>query len=99
MGKAILERLLERTPNGRKLHVKNESLGVMYKLVREHSAEIEEAFARGYSWRQIDEACRECWQENGHEASGITWWKNGDLVRVCYHAVKHGTTVGKKYRG
>lgn len=95
MAVTILERLQGVKPNGGKFWVKNESLQVMYDLVRKHMAEIDEARSRGYSWTQIDEACREAWQEYGKSASEIVWWKDGHLVESCYRAVKKNTTAGK----
>ncbi len=98
MAVTILERLQDVKPNGSKLWVKNESLQVIYDLVRKHMAEIEEARSRGYSWKQIDAACRESWQEYGKVASSIVWWKDGHLVENCYRAVKKNTTAGKSAR-
>ena len=94
MAITILERLQDVKPNGRKFHVKNESLQVIYDLVRKHMAEIEEAQSRGYSWKQIDDACRESWQEDGKAASGIVWWKDGHLIESCYRAIKNGSSAG-----
>lgn len=96
MGMTILEALQDKKPCGRRMLVNNESLKVIYDLCRKHQAEIEEAYSRGYSWRQIDEACRESWQEYSKLASSITWWKSGLLVAECYRAIKKGTTVGSK---
>ncbi len=48
MAVTILERLRDVKPNGKKFHVKNESLQVIYDLIRKHMAEIEEAIERGY---------------------------------------------------
>ena len=93
MGLTILESLSDKTPCG--FHAQNRSLDVMYELIRSHEAEIEEARERGYSWKQIDEACRESWQEHSDKAAGITWWKGGLMIESCYRAVKHGITVGK----
>ncbi len=95
MAVTILERLRDVKPNGKKFHVKNESLQVIYDLIRKHMAEIEEAIERGYSWKQIDDACRESWQEYGKAASSIVWWKDGHLVESCYRAVKKNASVGK----
>lgn len=95
MGMTILEALQNKKPCGRKALVNNESLKVIYDLCRKHQAEIEEAFSRGYSWKQIDEACRKSWQEYSTAASGITWWRTGHMVESCYRAVKHGTTAGE----
>ena len=97
MGVTILERLHEVKPNGRALFAKNESLRVVYDLVRKHMGEIEEARSRGYSWRQIDGACRETWQADGKLAN-IVWWKLSLMVEDCYRAVKNGTTVVKKHK-
>ena len=90
MAITILERLHDVKPNGRKIHVKNKSLQVIYDLVRKHMAEIEEAQARGYSWEQIDEACREAWQEDSKLASSVFWWKSSTLIADCYRAIKKG---------
>ncbi|MBQ7215784.1 MAG: hypothetical protein IJS39_07340 [Synergistaceae bacterium] len=95
MGMTILEALQNKKPCERKALVNNESLKVIYDLCRKHQAEIEEAFSRGYSWKQIDKACRKSWQEYSTAASGITWWKSGLLVADCYRAMKKGATVGK----
>ena len=96
MSKTILESLAGKKPCSSRIYVKNASLSVIYDLVRTHMAEIEEAIARGYSWKQIDEACRESWQIANNKAAGIVWWRSGDMIQSCYKAVKHGTTAGKK---
>ena len=96
MALTILESLADKRPNGRRVCVKNTSLAVMYDLVRKHRAEIEEAVSRGYSWSQIDEACRISWQVESDKASEIVWWKSGSMVQSCYYAVKNGTSVGAK---
>ena len=93
MGVTILERLQGKTPRGSKTFINNPSLKVIYDLVRKHMAEIEEARSRGYSWTQVDTACRESWQEYGDLASSIVWWKDGKLIESCYRAVKKGTSV------
>ena len=69
MGLTILENLADKKPCGR--HTKNESLSLMYELVSSHRGEIEEALERGYSWKQIDEACRVSWQEQSDKACDI----------------------------
>ena len=94
MGVTILENLAGQKPSGR--HAKNQSLAVMYELVRSHRGEIEEAIERGYSWKQIDDACRVSWQEQSDKAAGVVWWANKCLVQACYKAIKHGVTIGKK---
>ena len=96
MGLTILESLQDKKPCGRRFRVKNESLKVIYDLVRKHMAEIEEAISRGYSWKQIDAACRESWQEQSDKAKGIYWWESAHLIADCYHAVKRKGTVHKK---
>ena len=96
MSLTILEALQDKQPQGRNFFVKNESLKVIYDLVQKHMAEIEEARNRSYSWPQIDNACREAWQEQGALASSIVWWKDRHLIESCYRAVKNGTTAGKK---
>ena len=88
MGLTIIERLQNVTPRGN--NAKNIRLKVIYDLIRRHMAEIEEARARGYSWPQIDDACRMAWQEDSQAASGIVWWKDGHLIESCYRAVKKG---------
>lgn len=92
MGLTILEKLAGQKPWG--MHVRNKSLALMYELVRKHQAEIEEALSRGYSWKQIKEACRASWQEESDKAAGISWWRISNLVESCYRAVKNGTSVG-----
>ena len=72
---------------------RNASLSVMYRLVRKHLSEIEEAYSLGYSWRQIDSACYRAWAEHGGPASGIWWWSDGGLVEYCYHAVKKSSAA------
>ena len=93
MAVTILERLHDVTPCG--FRTKNASLQVIYDLVRKHQGEIEEAIARGYSWKQIDEACRQTWQTDGKIAN-IVWWKDGHLVQSCYYAMKKGVKVRHK---
>ena len=88
MALTILERLQDVKPNGN--NAKNIRLTVLYELISRHMSEIEEARSRGYSWPQIDEACRQSWQEEGNAASGIVWWKDGHLIESCYRAVKKG---------
>lgn len=90
MGITILERLSKELPQGRR--IRNKSLNVIYELVRRHQGEIEEALARGYSWKQIDEACRISWQEESEKATGIVWWKSKHLVEDSYNALKKGST-------
>ena len=94
----ILEQLLEDEPRGLKYRGKNKSLKVIYRLVQKHLAEIEEAFARGYTWEQIDEACRRTWQEASKAALGIKWWPNGKLIEYGYRVVKKAQAIGKKTR-
>lgn len=97
MAMTLLERLASETPCGGKIHIKNETLAPIRRLIHKHMAEIEEAQARGYSWTQIEEACRELWQSD-KEASKIVWWKNKALVCSCYHALKSGYPLGKSKR-
>ena len=94
MGLTILEALQDKFPNG--AMKRNVTLKCVYDLIKKHQAEIEEARNRCYSWPQIDNACREAWQEQGVLASSIVWWKDGHLIENCYRAVKNGTTAGKK---
>ncbi len=96
MGLTILEALQGKAPQGENFVVKNESLKVIYDLCRKHMAEIEEARNRGYSWAQIDDACRESWQEQNSVAAGIVWWKTKNFIESCYKAVKNGTTARTK---
>lgn len=84
----ILEKLLGEKPKGLKHRSKNKSLRVIFRLVQKHMAEIEEAFSRGYTWEQIDEACRQEWQEESHAASVIKWWQSKGLIEYGYHVVK-----------
>lgn len=93
MGLTILEKLASQKPCG--MQVKNKSLAVMYDLVKKHQAEIEEALSRGYSWKQINEACRESWQEESDKAAGISWWIRSNLAESCYRAVQNGRVAGK----
>ena len=92
----ILEKLLGKEPKGLKYRGKNKSLRVIYRLVQKHLAEIEEAFARGYTWEQIDEACRRSWQEESKAALGIKWWPNGKLIEHGHKVVKKAQAIGKK---
>ena len=94
MGLTILEALHGKEPRSNRFAAKNESLKVMYDLVRKHMAEIEEARNRGYSWTQIDDACRESWQEQNSFAVSIVWWKSNHFIESLYRAIKNGTTVG-----
>lgn len=87
MATTILEALVKEKPNGS--HVKNESLRIVYLLVKQHIVEIEEARELGYSWMQIEEACRELWKGE-EKASRIVWWKTKSLVGSCYHAIRKG---------
>ena len=96
MAITILERLQEVEPRGKKMFSQNASLKVIYDLVRKHMAEIEEARDRGYSWPQVDKACRESWQKYGDVAADIVWWKTPTLIADCYRAVKRGTTTRNK---
>ena len=96
MAVTILERLQDVKPNGRRKVSRNKSLQVIYDLVRKHQAEIEEAIARGYSWKQIDEACRQSWQVHSKAARSIQWWTKCNLIEDCYHAVTQGRSVGGK---
>ena len=96
MGLMILEVLQGKEPNGKNSFTKNESLKVIYDLCRKHQGEIEEARERGYSWTQIDDACREAWQEQSNLAEGIVWWKGRHFIESCYKVVKNGTTAKSK---
>ena len=91
MENLALENLALKRPRGNKIRAQNSSLSVVYELVRAHLSEIEEARMLGYTWKQIDSACREVWQEQSDQASGIVWWKSGLLIRFCYCTVKNGT--------
>ena len=81
MAITILERLASEIPCGGRLKVFNESLTPIMRLVKKHMAEIEEAQARGYSWKQIEDVCHELWQSD-EEASKIVWWKNKAFM-IC----------------
>ena len=88
MGVTILEKLSEEQPSSR-----NASLEVVRELVRRHYSEIEEARARGYTWKQIDAVCRELWQSEG--AYYVRWWRSVGMIESCFNEVKNGTTKGK----
>ena len=92
----ILEKLLGKDPKGLKYRCRNKSLRVIYRLVQKHLAEIEEAFARGYTWEQIDEACRISWQKESKAALGIKWWPSGKLIEHGHKVVKKAQAIGKK---
>lgn len=94
MAMTILERLASEKPRGRKICVLNETLKPIYRLIHHHMAEIEEAQSRGYSWRQINEVCRELWQDNP-EAKKIIWWKKPMMIAECYHRIKKGQTPSR----
>lgn len=87
MATTILEALIEEAPRG--LAVKNESLDIVYALVNLHMDEIEEARQHGYSWIQIENACKELWKTNP-KSSKIIWPKTKILVMRCYKAIKKG---------
>ena len=93
MSLTILEALQGKFPNG--ALNRNSTLKCVYDLCRKHMAEIEEARNRGYSWTQIDVACREAWEQNGVLSKAIKWWRTGHMVESCYRAVKNGTTVNE----
>ena len=95
MGLTILEALQDKFPNG--AMKRNVTLKCVYDLIKKHQAEIEEARDRGYSWKQIDVACREAWEKNGTLPKNITWWRTATMVESCYRAVKNGTTAGEAY--
>ena len=92
MGLTILEALQDKRPRGKSVLIKNPTLRAVYDLIRKHMAEIEEARERGYSWTQIDKACREAWEQNGKLPQEITWWRCDTMVETCYRAVQNGTT-------
>ena len=96
MAITILESLADKKPCG--MRVKNASLAVMFELVRKHMGEIEEAVSRGYSWKQIDDACRESWQVQSDKAASIVWWTDGHMVQSCYYSEKKGIPLNKKTR-
>ncbi len=93
MGMTILEALQGKFPTGGRK--RNVSLRSVYDLIRRHQVEIEEARNRGYSWIQIEDACREAWEVNGVLPKAIKWWRTGHMVESCYRAVKHGTKAGE----
>ncbi len=93
MGLTILEALQDKIPNG--AINRDSTLKSVYDLCRRHMAEIEEARDRGYSWVQIEEACREAWEKNGTLSKAIKWWRTGHMVESCYRAVKYGTKAGE----
>ena len=95
MGLTILEVLQGEESRSKRFAAKNESLKVMYDLVLKHQVEIEEARNRGYSWTQIDNACRVSWQEQDNFAVSIAWWKSRHFIESLYRAIKNGTTVGE----
>lgn len=92
MALTILELLSQEKPQGG--YVKNVSLEPICKFIQRHMAEIEEARARNYSWRQIDAVCRKLW-DNDTDTMPIVWWKTPHMIRDCYYAVKKGCTVKK----
>lgn len=98
MAITILELLQDQTPCGNKIKIRNESLKAIYSLITRHMAEIEEARERGYSWKQIDEACREAWQDSGDSAKGIFWWSGG-LIESCYRTLKRHSALKQKEKG
>ncbi len=89
MAMTILEALAGEKPCGSKLHILNETLKPIYRLIQHHIGEIEEAQSRGYSWKQINEVCRKLWHDDP-EAKKIVWWKNPDMIEQCYYKVKKG---------
>ena len=93
MGLTILEALHDKTLQGK--HKRNETLRLVYNLVRKHMAEIDEARSRGYSWKQINDACREAWEESEKLPENLIWWKSKMMIADCYRAVKKSTTVGR----
>lgn len=87
MAKTILEALIEEQPKG--FSARNESLDIAYALVNLHMDEIEEARQHGYSWMQIEDACKELWKTNP-KSSKIIWSKTKMLIMRCYQAIKKG---------
>ena len=94
MAMTILERLASEKPCGSKIHVLNETLKPIDRLIQRHMAEIEEAQSRGYSWKQINEVCRELWQDDS-EAKKIVWWRSPMMIAECYYRVKNGKTPSR----
>ncbi len=92
MAKTILEALIEEQPNG--LTARSESLNIVHALVKLHMDEIEEAREHGYSWTQIETACKELWKLDS-KGSKIIWPKDNDLIRRCYQAIKEGRKLRK----
>ena len=93
MALTILELLSQEKPQGG--YVKNVSREPICKFIQRHMAEIEEARARNYSWKQIDAVCRKLWDDDA-DAMPIVWWKTPSMIRDCYRAVKNGVKVHKK---
>jgi hypothetical protein len=60
----------------------------MYKFVREHLSEIEAAYEEGYSWEQIDEACREVWKSDSKRSPLLSWWTKSNLTEYSYREGK-----------
>ena len=75
--------------------MKNASLRPVHEFVREHLAEIEDAYKRGYSWEQIDTACFEVWTSTPERASQVSWWGTGNLTEYSYREVKKSSAAGQ----
>lgn len=91
MATTILEVLSKEKPCGGQLRVYNASLEPVYRFVKRHLSEIEEARTRGYAWKQIDAACRTLWSRE-EAGTDIVWWKSKNLIASCYSALKKGTS-------
>ena len=92
MAVTILEELSKEKPCGGHLRVYNASLEPVYRFVKRHLSEIEEARTRGYAWKQIEAACRKLWTTE-EAGTDIVWWKTQNLIGSCYSALKKGTVV------
>ena len=94
MALTILEVLQDQTPKGTR--AKNESLRDICALITKHMGEIEEARERGFSWKQIGEACRQSWTDGGKIGANFYWWSDNLVIESCYQAIKRNCAVKKK---
>ena len=96
MALTILECLHGVEPKG--VRKKNMSLNIVHNLVKKHLAEIEEARERGYSWRQIEAACRSSWEGGGKLTSEVIWWKTNATVEGVYRELKSNAPLHGKVK-
>lgn len=86
MAKNFLECLSEQAPYWAAVDgqgEKNLTLSRVREFVSYHKQEIAEARARGYSWKQIDDAIRENYGDS-ELLKNVVWRKTRTLIKDCY---------------